>query len=99
MLSEGNAGGNDDVDGRLCSGIRQEQIEKSLERKIRLSWERKQRERSIWEDMSKGRMDGFIVIVPISSSTSVLAAVDVEHEGVSKYKNVFSLELWFKSDD
>ena len=63
---------------------RREHIEKSLERKIRLFWERKERAKPIWEDKLGGNMSAVIVSVTLSESMTGIAAMGVGHEGVLK---------------
>jgi hypothetical protein len=77
-------GREEDNDGPEPNGSCQEQIEKVLERNMRRSWERKERERAIWEDMFRERIIGVIVIGSLFWSTSAVAVVDVENEEVLK---------------
>jgi len=73
-----------DSDEPERSGSRQEQIEKLLERNIRLLLDRKVRQRAIWEDMLRGSGKVVISIALLSCATAGVGAVDVTHEEVSK---------------
>jgi hypothetical protein len=98
MLLELDVGKKGDNDASERNGSRAEQIEKILEKNVRFLRKRKERKRAIWEDKSPRRINGVIVIEFLSWSMPDIAAVNVEHEEVSKYSGVFSFEFWFKRD-
>ncbi len=84
MRVERNIGREENSDEPEGNGIRQEQIEKVLERNMRLLWDRKERDRAIWEDSSRGRMNGVIATDPLPWLSPDDVAVDVDHKEVSK---------------
>lgn len=81
-----------------ADGTCQEQIEKVLERNTRRSWERNERTSAIWEDMSRGITDGFIIFRPPLWSISGVTVVDVENAEGSILRNIFSFVFWLSSD-
>ncbi len=72
-----SGGAEVDNGGAARKGKRREQIEKVRERKMRLSWERKERASAMWVDRFRGRIYEVIVIVDSRPA-------DVAHAEVSK---------------